>query len=169
MRGAPRAYLSRPSQRSRLDMTVSLPLNRQLTRFLVLSCWLYRRVVLPFPRATAEVARGGDTRVVESALVPLGRTTQGSRRPLTDRREGPRVRPGVRHLRSHLRVLVRPPRRLRGLTNRHGPALLLAARSCIFSSEASPCRSSSPPLYFLLGGVDVYFPLVSYRHVLSYY
>lgn len=70
---APRAYLSRPSQRSRLDMTVSLPLNRQLTRSLVLSCWLYRRVVLPFPRATAEVAREGDTRAVESALVPLGR------------------------------------------------------------------------------------------------
>ena len=55
-------------------MTVSLPFNRQLTRSLVLSCWLYRRVVLPFPRATAEVARDGDiNRETESTLVPLGR------------------------------------------------------------------------------------------------
>lgn len=58
-------------------MTVSLPFNRQLTRSLVLSCWLYRRVVLPFPRATAEVARDGDIRETDSTLLGRRRRALG--------------------------------------------------------------------------------------------
>lgn len=78
-------------------------------------------------------------------------TTQGSRRPPPDRRQGSRVRPGVRRLRSHLRVLVRPPRRLHGLTSARCCSLIvLFARqlgsklsSFFQASEASVCLSSS--------------------------
>lgn len=43
----------------------------------MLSCWLYRRVVLPFPRATAEVARDGDIRETESTLLGRRRRALG--------------------------------------------------------------------------------------------
>ena len=119
--------------------------------------------------------RGGHSR---DGVYPAARTTQGSRRPPPDRRQGSRVRPGVRRLRSHLRVLVRPPRRLHGL--RAGADARYPIRTfcspakeqavIIFSARRlSAChrQSSSPPLYLLPGGGDVYFPLMSYRNVLS--
>lgn len=104
---------------------------------------------------------------------PSRTTTQGSRRPPPDRRQGSRVRPGVRRLRSHLRVLVRPPRRLHGLTSARCSSLFLffvlfgrqpwSKLSSFFQARrlcACHHQSSSPPLYHLPGGGDVYFPLV---------